>query len=448
VSTPIGNGGISIIRISGNRALEILKKIFKHNSCEFKSHRIYHGFIFDKNKNINLDEVLVSIMLAPRSYTREDIIEINCHGGLICAQEILDLVLQNGARLAEPGEFTKRAFLNGRIDLSQAESVMQIINSQTDLAKQIALEQLDGNLSREINKHMQEILELIGLIEINIDYPEETQENISNSQLKTRLKFIIKSLEKLILNSQTGKIITHGVNIAIIGKPNVGKSCVLNKLTSKQSAIVTNIPGTTRDIICEIINLDGIKIKLSDTAGIHETNNLIEQIGIKKSKECLRDADLILFILDASHEFDHEDKNILDLIKQKTNKKKFLVLLNKIDLEFKFNIKTISEYKFIKISAEKNLGFEKLKKAIKKIILGDNLDKSNQIFVLHARHKLALINSRNNLKLALETLNNNMPQDLISIDLKNAYDSLGEITGVTLDDQVINKIFSKFCVGK
>lgn len=447
IATPIGTGGIGIIRISGTDALNVLQKIFRSREKNFVSHRIYYGFIFDaKKNNLLLDEVLVMIMLAPRTYTREDVVEINCHGGLVCVNKILDLVLKNGARLAEPGEFTKRAYLNGRIDLSQAEAVIDIINAQNNFANDIALKQLKGKLSQEINLCMIKILDVLGQIEAAIDYPEEYE--IKTQDIYLDILKVAEQIKKLLDSSDVGEIIKNGINIAIIGKPNVGKSSILNALSKKDSAIVTEIAGTTRDVIHEFINIGGVTAKILDTAGIHKTEDKIENLGIQKAFDCLKMADLILFVFDWSREFDIDDKNLIDMCKK--NDKKILFVANKFDLEQKLFLeeKDLNE-ELIKISAQKNLGIEDLVNKIKSLFLEKNiLDKNDEVYICNKRHESALRKTYESLLKTLETIKNKMPCDLISIDLRDAYDFLGEITGESVSDKIIDEIFSKYCVGK
>lgn len=447
IATPIGTGGIGIIRISGTDALNVLQKIFRSREKNFVSHKIYYGFIFDaKKNNLLLDEVLVMIMLAPRTYTREDVVEINCHGGLVCVNKILDLVLKNGARLAEPGEFTKRAYLNGRIDLSQAEAVIDIINAQNDFANDIAFKQLKGKLSQEINLCMIKILDVLGQIEAAIDYPEEYE--IKTQDIYLDILKVAKQIKKLLDSSDVGEIIKNGINIAIIGKPNVGKSSILNALSKKDSAIVTEIAGTTRDVIHEFINIGGVTAKILDTAGIHKTEDKIENLGIQKAFDCLKMADLILFVFDWSREFDVDDKNLIDMCKK--NDKKILFVANKFDLEQKLFLeeKDLNE-ELIKISAQKNLGIEDLVNKIKSLFLEKNiLDKNDEVYICNKRHESALRKAYESLLKTLETIKNKMPCDLISIDLRDAYDFLGEITGESVSDKIIDEIFSKYCVGK
>lgn len=447
IATPIGTGGIGIVRISGTDALNVLKKIFKSREKNFVSRKIYYGFIFDAEKNnLLIDEVLVMIMLAPRTYTREDVVEINCHGGLVCVNQILDLVLKNGARLAEPGEFTKRAYLNGRIDLSQAEAVIDIINAQNNFANDIAFKQLKGKLSQEINLCMIKILDVLGQIEAAIDYPEEY--DIKTQDIYLNILKVAEQIKKLLDSADVGEIIKNGINIAIIGKPNVGKSSILNALSKKDSAIVTEIAGTTRDVIHEFINIGGVTAKILDTAGIHKTNDKIEGLGIKKAFDCLKMADLILFVFDWSREFDVDDKNLIDICKK--NNKKILFVANKFDLEQKLFLgkKDLNE-ELIKISAQKNLGIEDLVNKIKSLFLEKNiLDKNDEVYICNKRHESALRKAYESLLKTLETIKNEMPCDLISIDLRDAYDFLGEITGESVSDKIIDEIFSKYCVGK
>jgi tRNA modification GTPase TrmE len=442
ISTPVGTGAIGIVRMSGKDSLKILKNIFKCNCHEVLSHHIYHGFIIN-SKNEIVDEVLVNIMLAPKTYTREDVVEINCHGGLLCIDQVLQTVLENGARLAEPGEFTKRAYLNGRIDLLQAEAVIDIINSKTNLAKQIAFNQLNGSLSQKINECMQQILDIIAQIEAAIDYPEEYE--ILN--MKEKIEVAMQKVKKLIDSADTGKIIHDGITIAIIGKPNVGKSSLLNALAEKNSAIVTDTPGTTRDVIHEYINIDGVAAKILDTAGIHHTNDSIENLGIEKAKICADNADVILLVFDASREFDLDDQNLLDAYKKVAQK--ILFVENKIDLPQKILVPELIREKLISVSAQNNLGLENLRSKIKSLVLGESIfDKNNESFICNMRHKSALLNAYNSLNVALDTINSQMPDDLLSIDLRDAYDFLGAITGQSVSDKIADEIFSKFCVGK
>lgn len=444
ISTPIGTGGIGIVRISGSDSLRILNNIFRCKTNNFLSHHVYHGFIVGEENEI-IDEVLVTIMLAPKTYTREDVVEINCHGGLLCVNQVLAQVLKNGARLAEPGEFTKRAYLNGRIDLLQAQAVIDVINSKTDLSKQAALRQLSGKPSQKIKSCMQQILDILAQIEAAIDYPEE-YESIDVAQ---KINLAAAQIKKLIDSADTGKIIHDGIEIAIIGKPNVGKSSLLNRLCEKDCAIVTNVPGTTRDIIHEYINIDGIAAKILDTAGMHDTDDSIENLGIEKAKTCAENADVILLVLDGSNNLDDDDKNLLRIYNGSVYAKKLLFVVNKLDLVKKINADELPEDKIIEISAQKNLGLDILKTKIKTMVLGQKvLDRSSEEFICNIRHKTSLVNAYNSLENVLRAAKENIPDDLLSIDLRQAYDFLGEITGESVSDKIVDEIFSKFCVGK
>ncbi len=444
ISTPIGTGGIGIVRLSGDDSLKILGNIFSHKPDKFLSHHVYHGFIIGEENEI-IDEVLVTIMLAPKTYTREDVVEINCHGGLLCVNQVLAQVLKNGARLAQPGEFTKRAYLNGRIDLLQAQAVIDIINSKTNLSKKVALRQLSGNLSNKIKSCMQQILDILAQIEAAIDYPEEYE----STDVAQKINLAAAQIKKLIDSADTGKIIHDGIEIAIIGKPNVGKSSLLNRLCEKDCAIVTNVPGTTRDIIHEYINMDGIAAKILDTAGMHDTNDSIENLGIEKAKTCAENADVILLVLDGSNDLDDDDKNLLQVYNGSVYAKKLLFVVNKMDLGKKINTNDLPEDKIIEISAQKNLGVDILKAKIKNMVLGENVfDKNNEEFICNVRHKSSLTSAYNSLGNALRAAKENIPDDLLSIDLRQAYDFLGEITGESVSDKIVYEIFSKFCVGK
>lgn len=449
ISTPIGSGGISIIRMSGKDSLNILSKIFKPKKKtinDIKSHTITYGEIISNKKII--DEVLVSVMKKPHTYTKEDIVEINCHGGIIPTKTILELLLSNGAILAEPGEFTKRAFLNGRLDLSQAEAICDIINSKTDLARQTAVNQLEGSLSNEINKIKSKLLDIITNIEANIDYPEYDIEEKSTEEIKSEIEILKSNINTLIKNADNGKIIREGIKIAIIGKPNVGKSSLLNILAKQPKAIVTNIPGTTRDIVEEYININGIPVNLIDTAGIRDTQDTVEKIGINKSKEALNSADLILLLFDNSIPLTPEDYDILNYIKNKLH----FGIINKSDLPKKLDESILTNYiakdNIINISAEKNIGIDTLKNKIYNLFINNNINSNNNIFISNVRHKTALINTIESLNSSISTINNGLSQDFISIDLKNAYSQLGEITGETLNEDIISNIFKNFCLGK
>ncbi|MDR1150791.1 MAG: tRNA uridine-5-carboxymethylaminomethyl(34) synthesis GTPase MnmE [Clostridiales bacterium] len=435
ISTPIGVGGISIIKVSGNNCLDLLKKIFSLKK-NFESHKIYYGFILDDKKI--LDEVLVSVMIAPKSYTREDVIEINCHGGFICAQKILNLILKNNIRLAEPGEFTKRAYLNGRIDLSQAESVVDLINSKNNIVSDIAASGINGKLSNKINLYSNIILDILTNIEACIDFPDD----VFVFDFHKKINRLLKNIEKLIKSYSIGKIINNGINLTIIGKSNVGKSSLMNKLCCEDVSIVTNISGTTRDVIKDNIVINGININIFDTAGIRKSDDLVEKIGIKKTQDCIRKSDLVLCVFDNSREFDNDDNKIIEFCK---NKEKIHVL-NKKDLENKFDHSKI-DFDCLKISSYDDKDIDKIKKKIIDLIFGDkkNFFKHDSIILINARHLVCLEKSYENLK---KSLDKNKEYELVSIDLKEAYNNLCEITGKNIDDKLLKNIFEKFCIGK
>ena len=448
IATPIGEGGISIIRVSGSNSLNIVNNIFKSKSSksilDMKSYTMRYGYIINDTEII--DEVIVSFMKGPKSFTSEDVVEINCHGGIVSTNKVLDSVIKYGARLAEPGEFTKRAFLNGRIDLSQAEAVIDIIRAKTDVSMKSALSQSQGLLSREINKLREYLLNVLALIEYAVDFTEDEEEpdDTIPVRVEQNIEKSIYKINKLIENAEEGKILREGLKLVIIGKPNVGKSSLLNSLLKENRAIVTDIPGTTRDVIEEYINLDGIPIKIIDTAGIRETEDLVEQIGVQRSKEKIDEADLIILILDISRNFDEEDREIINYIKDK----KHIVILNKIDLEFKMNsneFKTLDS--IIQISAKTGVGLEELKDKIKELFFNGKIQ-GESIIVSNARHMQALYRAKENCQLALNSIQRNEFLDLISIYVTSGLKALGEITGSEVEEDLINKIFSEFCVGK
>lgn len=450
VSTSMGEGAISIIRISGPSALNIIDKIFeaknKKSIFSMKSYSMRYGHIIDREKNEVIDEVIVSYMKEKRSYTGEDTIEINCHGGVVATNRVLNEVIKAGARLAERGEFTKRAFLNGRIDLSQAEAVIDIIRSKTELGMKSALKQSEGKISREIKNIREKLLTLIAGIEAAVDFPEEDLEESTSEETDVEIKKILSYIDKLLKTAEEGRIIREGLKVAIIGKPNVGKSSLLNALINEQKAIVTDIPGTTRDVIEEYINIGGIPVKLVDTAGIRETNNEVEKIGIEKSKQKIDESDLIILMLDVSRKFDEEDKKIIEYIKHK----KYIVLLNKNDLKKqldKNDISNLNSKYIIDTSLKTGEGIDKLRKVIEELFFNGDVDVED-IYITKNRHKEALLRAKESLISARNTLKNINQIDLVSIDLRDALRYLGEITGETVEEDILNKIFSEFCIGK
>lgn len=451
ISTAIGEGGIAIIRVSGDNALEIVSKIFKaKNGKDIKDMKTYtmrYGHIVDiNNKEDIIDEVIISYMKGPRSFTAEDTVEINCHGGVTSTNKVLETVIKAGARLAEPGEFTKRAFLNGRIDLSQAEAVMDLISAKTELAMKSALMQSSGSLSQRISKLNEYLLNVLALIEYAVDFTEDDEE--VDPTIPIRVKESLESakndIEKLLKSADEGKIIRDGLSLAIVGKPNVGKSSLLNVLLKEKRAIVTDIAGTTRDVIEEYINLDGIPLKIIDTAGIRETDDVVEKIGVERSKEKLNEADLVLLVLDSSRVLDDEDKLIIEAVKDK----KTILILNKIDLENKVDISVLNNFENkIKISAKEDIGIDGLKNEIKNMFFNGKID-SESLIISNSRHKQALIRAEENCNEALIRVKNNEFLDLISIYVTAALKALGEITGSELEEDLVNKIFKEFCCGK
>lgn len=450
ISTSLGEGGIAIVRVSGSSALKIVNCIFmgKNNKGldNIKTYTMRYGYIIERETNEILDEVIVSYMKGPRSFTAEDVVEINCHGGVTATNKILMEVIKAGARIAEPGEFTKRAFLNGRIDLSEAEAVIDIIRAKTDLSMKSAVMQSQGKVSIEIKNLREKLLEVIAHIEATVDYPEEDLEQATSHNVSNKLKQIIEALEKILKNAEQGKIIRDGLNTVIVGKPNVGKSSLLNALLSENRAIVTDIPGTTRDVIEEFISIEGIPIKIVDTAGIRKSNDVVEKIGVEKSIEKINEADLVILMLDLSREIDEEDQEIINYIKNK----KSIIILNKKDLKQKLNLDKISGFQsdyIIKTSAFSGEGIENLKQGIKDLFFNGKIE-SKDILITNARHKEAIIKAKESCISALEALRNTDAIDLASIDIRNAWLNLGEITGDTLEENIIDKIFSKFCLGK
>ena len=450
IATALGEGGISIIRVSGDKALDIVSKIFKAKSGQdirsMKSYTMKYGHIYDMNNNELIDEVIISFMKGPKSFTAEDTVEINCHGGVVSTNKVLESVIKAGARLAEPGEFTKRAFLNGRIDLSQAEAVMDIIKAKTDLAMKSALMQSSGHLSTQINKQREYMLNILALVEFAVDFTEDDEDVDPSIPIKVAesLEKSISEMKTLLKGADEGKLIREGLSLAIVGKPNVGKSSLLNALLREKRAIVTDIAGTTRDVIEEYINLDGIPVKVIDTAGIRETEDVVEKIGVERSKEKLEEADLVLLVLDTSRELDQEDKDIIESVKDK----KCILILNKIDLEWKIEKDILNRFEnVIKISAKEEIGLDDLKQTIKDLFFNGKID-TESLIISNSRHKQALYRALENAENALVRVKNNEYLDLISIYVTASLRALGEITGSELEEDLVNKIFSDFCVGK
>jgi len=446
ISTAVGESGVSIIKVSGDRSKEIVSKIFKiKNKTDFMEAApwtIQYGHIIGADDEI-VDEVLVSFFQGPKSFTAEDVVEINCHGGRVATESVLNEVFQAGARPAEPGEFTKRAFLNGRIDLSQAEAVIDIIQAKTDLSMKAALEQSGGKLSAEIKEIRDSILNLLAFIEVTVDFPEEDLEFTTGQEVSEKLSELLQKVGSLIRTSEEGKIIRDGLSIAIIGKPNVGKSSLMNALLKENRAIVTDIPGTTRDIIEEYLNIDGIPIKITDTAGIRETDDVVERIGVDRSKSKIDEADLIVFVLDSSRPLDQEDIDIIEYIKDR----KIVTLVNKVDLEEKLKLEGYDLGETIQVSALNGYGLNELKDKIKQLFFHGQVE-AKDYMVTNRRHKEALMRANEKMHAAKTAIDQGISLDLAAIDLNASWNYFGEITGDTLSEDLVDKIFSDFCIGK
>ena len=444
ISTTTGNGAISIIRISGSEAIEITNKIFKEKDLtKVKSHTIHYGHIEYKGKIE--DEVLVTIMKSPKTFTTEDVVEINCHGSIIVTKKILEILLTLGCRLAEPGEFTKRAFLNGRIDLIEAEGVMDLINSKSEAEKKLALNQIEGKVSNLIKDLRQKILEVLAQIEVKIDYPEyEDIEEVTYNDLNNNINDVEQEIKRIIKESENGKIIKEGIKTAIVGRPNVGKSSLLNNLLQEEKAIVTDIAGTTRDTVEGTITLEGIKLDLIDTAGIRKTTDTVESIGVEKSKETIKKADLILLLLNNNEELTQYDKEILENIKNKNH----IIIINKIDLEQKLDYKELNTQNIIKISALNNTGIEDLKNKIIEMYDLEKIQSKDATYLTNARGLSLLKQAQEQIQEVKQGIETKQPIDMIEIDLKTIWELLGEITGETYQEELINQLFSQFCLGK
>jgi tRNA modification GTPase len=453
ISTPMGEGAIAIVRLSGDEAFDIGAKVFRGmkgtSMKEFASHTIHYGHIIDPDTEQVVEEVMVSVMKGPKTFTREDIIEINCHGGLVSVNKVLQLVLKHGARLAEPGEFTKRAFLNGRIDLSQAEAVMDLIRAKTDRAMNVALNQMEGRLSKLIRKLRQEILETLAHVEVNIDYPEyDDVEEMTHGVLMEKSKRVRDEIDKLIQTSEQGKILREGLSTVIIGRPNVGKSSLLNSLVHENKAIVTDIPGTTRDVIEEYVNVRGVPLRLVDTAGIRETEDIVERIGVERSRQVLKEADLILLVLNYADELTHEDEQLFEAVKGMD----VIVIVNKTDLPQKIDLDRVrelaKEHPLVTTALLEEEGIDELEEAISSLFFAGSIEAGDMTYVSNSRH-IALLNQASQaINEAINSVEMGTPIDIAQIDLTRTWELLGEIIGDSVHESLIDQLFSQFCLGK
>ena len=446
IATPLGEGAIGIVRISGTEAVAIANRIFQGKNLEtVDSHTLNYGHILDPDKDEILDEVMVGVMRAPRTFTREDVIEINTHGGIAVTNEILQLILRQGARMAEPGEFTKRAFLNGRVDLTQAEAIMDIIRAKTDKAMNIAVKQLDGSLKDLIDNTRQEILNTLAQVEVNIDYPEyDDVEEMTTALLREKTQEFQNLLENLLRTARRGKILREGLSTAIIGRPNVGKSSLLNNLLREDKAIVTDIAGTTRDVIEEYVNIKGVPLKLIDTAGIRETDDIVEKIGVERSRQALAEADLILLVLNASEKLTDQDRALLAL----SDMTRRIVLLNKTDLKEEIEAEELPE-DVIRISVLENQNIDQIEERINQLFFDNaGIVEQDATYLSNSRHISLIEQAVQSLQAVNEGLEFGMPVDLLQVDLTRTWQILGEITGDAAPDELINQLFSQFCLGK
>ena len=449
ISTAMTNSGIGIVRISGEEAFDIIKRIYKGKKdkdlSKVKSHTIHYGYIMDGEETI--DEVLVMIMRGPHSYTGEATVEINCHGGVFVVKKILETVIKYGARPADPGEFTKRAFLNGRMDLSQAEAVIDVINSKNEYALKSSVSQLKGNVQKKIKEVRSEIIYHTAFIETALDDPEHISVDGYGEKLRVTVDKLLEELDELLKTSDNGRIIKEGIKTVIVGKPNAGKSSLLNVLVGEDRAIVTDIAGTTRDVLEESIQLQGISLNIMDTAGIRDTEDIVEKIGVDKAKAHANEADLVIYVVDASRELDENDFEIIEMIQDK----KSVVLLNKSDLDTvvtKDMVRVHIDKPMIEISAKEESGIRELEETLKNMFFHGEISFNDEVYITNIRHKTAIQNAYDSLQKVIMSIDNDMPEDFYSIDLLDAYESLGSITGETIGEDLVNEIFSKFCMGK
>ena len=451
ISTPMGEGAIGIVRLSGPQAVEIGDKLYKGKKplAEVDSHTINYGHIIDPETNETVEEVMISVLRAPKTFTREDIIEINCHGGILTINRILELTMTHGARMAEPGEYTKRAFLNGRIDLSQAEAVMDFIRSKTDRASKVAMNQIEGRLSDLIKRQRQSILEILAQVEVNIDYPEyDDVEDATTEFLLQQSKNIKQEINQLLETGAQGKIMREGLSTVIVGRPNVGKSSMLNNLIQDNKAIVTEVAGTTRDVLEEYVNVRGVPLRLVDTAGIRDTEDIVEKIGVERSRKALSQADLILFVLNNNEALTEDDQTLYDVVKNED----VIAIINKTDLETHLDINEVKEMigdtPLIQTSMLKQEGIDELEIQIRDLFFGGDVQNQDMTYVSNSRHISLLKQARQSIQDAIDAAESGIPMDMVQIDLTRTWEILGEIIGESASDELIDQLFSQFCLGK
>jgi tRNA modification GTPase len=453
ISTPMGEGAISIVRLSGEAAIQIADKLFHgvggKKLADQSSHTIHYGHLLDPSNGQIVEEVMVSIMKGPKTFTKEDVVEINCHGGIVSVNRVLQLVLNSGARLAEPGEFTKRAFLNGRIDLSQAEAVMDLIRAKSDKAMNIALGQMEGRLSKLIRRLRQEILEVLAHVEVNIDYPEyDDVEEMTHNMMAEKAHLVRKEIKALLQTSQQGKILREGLSTAIVGRPNVGKSSLLNVLAQENKAIVTDVPGTTRDVIEEYVNVRGVPLRLLDTAGIRETEDIVEQIGVERSRQVLKQADLILLVLNYSDQLTKEDEALFEAVKGMET----IVIVNKTDLPQQIDMERVKElannHKLVTTSLLEDRGVDELEEAIASLFFAGSIEAKDVTYVSNSRHIALLNQALKAIEEVIAGVELGTPIDIVQIDLTRTWELLGEIIGDSVHESLIDQLFSQFCLGK
>ncbi|MFB1081519.1 tRNA uridine-5-carboxymethylaminomethyl(34) synthesis GTPase MnmE [Jeotgalibacillus sp. JSM ZJ347] len=452
ISTPMGEGAIAIVRLSGDDAFTIADRVYRSGGKQLQSvpsHTIHYGHIVDPKTDETIEEVMVSVMKGPKTFTREDVVEINCHGGVVSVNRVLQLLLREGARLAEPGEFTKRAFLNGRIDLSQAEAVMDLIRAKTDRAMNVAMNQMQGRLSRLVQSLRQEILEILAQVEVNIDYPEyDDVEEMTLNMMMEKSRYVRDEVEKLLKTSEQGKILREGLSTVIIGRPNVGKSSLLNSLVQENKAIVTDIPGTTRDVIEEYVNVRGVPLKLVDTAGIRETEDIVERIGVERSRQVLKEADLILLVLNHGEELSDEDRRLFEAVTGMD----VIVIVNKTDLDRAIDLDEVKQlsgdHKLVTTSLLKEQGVDELEEAIASLFFDGSVDLGDGTYVSNSRHIALLHQALQAIEEAIQGAEMGTPVDMVQIDLRRTWEILGEMIGDTVQESLIDQLFSQFCLGK